>query len=397
MGSFPRAATKNDLKFLQDYEPLNADQERLLVDTPDGYLLRTFSGRPRDWLRLYKRLLRKEAPDHVIATSLKEAETRREKAVLEAAYGAALKQITDLERQVDVLSGFDTNPPRPLPSIPKIEGKREAALVVALSDMHAAEEIMSSKVGGMNAFNLDICQARMAQFTESVIKLWKREYQGGYLNTLVLALLGDLCNGELREESVATNLLGPIDEVYFVQSIAVSVINRLIDMLGPDTNILIPVVYGNHSRLTDKVQYKRLKETSTEYILGRNLHSIYADVPNVHIELAGGSQAIIDLFGHRVRAHHGMAFQYNRGMGGIEPVARRTIHQWNRAQPCIMDMFGHWHLFNAPYDYLGNGSVCGYNEFAIGRGFAYQPPLQAATLIDSYKGRRGSWPIYLGD
>jgi len=400
--SYPANATAKELEYLQQHPPLSDAQERRLLDTPVAMLAREFKGvRPRDWLRLYGRLLRRERPAEMVDVSLKNAAQKRMQRAQEGAYAHALKRISELEQQIDVLAGFDDVAPDPLvvPAKKLRNGKigKAGALCVAISDWHAAEEIKSRNVGGLNKFNLDICRARVARLTESIIKLWEHNREHAHLTTLMVALLGDLANGELREESVATNLLGPIDEIYFAQALILGMIDKLVDAVGPKVQLLVPVIYGNHGRLTEKLQYKRIKETSVEYILALNLNAQYKDTPNVDVRVSDGNQQIVDLFGHKVRLHHGNAATYNRGTGGIYPSVKTLIRTWNSAQPCAFDMFGHFHGYTAPVEFLCNGSLCGYNEYAIARGFQYGPACQGATIVDAIHGRRGSWPIYVGD
>lgn len=398
MSTYPKSATKVELDLLKQFPALTPIEEQKLLDTPEGFYSRVFPELTIRWLRLYKKLLRAERPAETIAVSLGALKEKREVRVQQAAYEEALKRIVDLEQQVEVLAGLEDNPPaKLLKRSPKIlrnkEVLKESALVTMLSDWHCAEEIMPEKVHGRNRFNLDVCRDRVATVVDSIIKLWRGQREQAKCTKLVVCIGGDICNGELREEAVATNLLGPIDEVLFAQGLLVTGINRLLDAIGPKVELILPIVYGNHGRLTHKLQYKRLRETSVEYMLALNLHSVFHTAGNVEMVIAHGSQAIVDLFGYKVRFHHGNSFNYNKGIGGVEVPARRGIARWNKSIPCELDVFGHFHQFGAPRGMLMNGSLCGYNEYALAMGFEEEPPLQGATLIDSRHGRRGSWPL----
>ncbi|MFV2489133.1 hypothetical protein ACNIV5_26190, partial [Escherichia coli] len=53
------------------------------------------------------------------------------------------------------------------------------------------------------------------------------------------------------------------------------------------------------------------------------------------------------------------------------------------------------HTYSQPTpDCQCNGSLIGYNPMAVSFGFAYQPPLQSFTLLDSKRGITIKAPIF---
>ena len=393
---FPAEATKEELVELNRFAPFNKEQEQLLLDTPTTMLLATFSGRPRDWLKLYKKVLgRTNREDLVIHDYTKRMAESKYRA-LEGKYKVALRQINDLEAEVDALVQLSGVEPAKLVIKEKDKRKKEATACIVASDWHAAEIIEPSKVNGKNSYDPDICTKRASRFFYSAQRLIDNCATGIQVNNIVLAILGDMANGELREESLATNAMGPIDEAFFVEGLLAAGIEGLLEN-NPGRDITVLFCYGNHGRLTKDIQWKRIKETNVEYVLGKSLLSRYSGNPRVRVRLADGYQLITDIHGTKIRWHHGHSIRYAGGIGGLAVPARRIIKDWNRGDPCDLDVFGHHHRFDAPAEYICNGSLCGYNEYAQGRGFPFEPPRQAFFLVDSRpeRGRIGTWPVFV--
>ena len=86
----------------------------------------------------------------------------------------------------------------------------EATAVAVLSDVHFAEVVRSENVNDKNEYNIKIARARVEKFFTSVVKLVKIFKKESQIHTLILALLGDLINGQLREEAMENNSLQPM-------------------------------------------------------------------------------------------------------------------------------------------------------------------------------------------
>ena len=48
-------------------------------------------------------------------------------------------------------------------------------------------------------------------------------------------------------------------------------------------------------------------------------------------------------------------------------------------------------------NFVSNGSLIGYNEYALSIKAKYEPPQQAFFLIDAERGKRHSTPIWVDD
>jgi hypothetical protein len=68
---------------------------------------------------------------------------------------------------------------------------------------------------------------------------------------------------------------------------------------------------------------------------------------------------------------------------------------WDRAKRANLNVFGHFHQLVDGGSFICNGSLIGYNSFALSIKSAFEPPKQALFLMDKKRGRTCTWPILL--
>lgn len=119
----------------------------------------------------------------------------------------------------------------------------EATAVAVLSDVHMAEVVKLSTVNGRNEYNPKIAKERLERFFISLVKLTNIFGKESKINTLVLALLGDLINGQLREEAMENNSMQPMDEMLEVKEALSSGIKYLLGHTR--LKLVIPCHSGN--------------------------------------------------------------------------------------------------------------------------------------------------------
>ena len=116
--------------------------------------------------------------------------------------------------------------------------ENKATAVAVLSDIHFAETVKSENVNGKNEYNIKIAKERMERFFTSLVKLVKTFDKSIKIENLVLALLGDLINGQLREEAMENNSLQPMEEMLAVKEILLAGIHYLLD--NTSLHLIIP-------------------------------------------------------------------------------------------------------------------------------------------------------------
>lgn len=271
---------------------------------------------------------------------------------------------------------------------------KEATAVAVLSDVHFAEQVRQENVNGRNEYNPKIAKARLEKFFLNLVKLVGIFGKESHINTLVLALLGDLINGQLREESMENNAMQPMEEMLAVKEILSAGIKYLLD--NTSLKLVIPCHSGNHARTTKKIHISTEAGNSLEFVLYHSLAHDFKDNRRVKFIIPTGYHSFVDIGGLVVRFHHGHAMRYAGGMGGIYISVNKAIAQWNKNIKADLDVFGHFHQFRDGGNFICNGSVIGWNEFANFIKADYEGPKQAFFLIDhSRREKTVTAPIFL--
>lgn len=321
-----------------------------------------------------------------------EGELRRTK----AKYNAALKILHTLERENEAILAFK-GPVETIKISPKVPtGESESTAVIVASDWHIEEEVEASVVNNLNRFDIEIAKRRSTQFFRNGLRLVEINRQGTVIKTLILALLGDFFSNDIHEELVETGQLDPMRAMLKAYEWLVSGIKFLLEH-GQFDEIIIPCHSGNHARTTDKIRISTEAGHSLEYVMYRFLAKAFESEPRVKFLIADGYHSYVEVFGRTVRFHHGHMIRYQGGVGGIFIPANKAISQWSRARNADLDVFGHFHQAKMDSRFISNGSLIGYNAFAISIKADFEPPKQAFFLIDRKRGVTIYAPIMFDD
>lgn len=270
-------------------------------------------------------------------------------------------------------------------------GKREVVPVIVASDWHIEETVSAAITNGLNEYNLTIAEESIRQFFSKACNAIKCSKESHTVNTVVLAILGDIINGVLRSEDLESNQTTPVDAVAIARSLIYKGIKTLVVNTGCKLRVLCCV--GNHGRLTDKIHYSNQVHNSLEYLLYKTLERDFQDSNNVTFIVSEAPYIIQPIFGVKVRFHHGHAARFNGGIGGLAvPVIRKT-QQMNTIEHADLDVIGHFHSAQVFSNVIVNGSLVGSNGFSMSLGLPHDIPKQTYFEIDSKYGRTVVAPI----
>jgi len=317
-------------------------------------------------------------PEQEIEKDVKVGSLNRRLKSTDSKYQVMLKENEILQQQVDaikVVSDVNTYEIKTKPS-----GTQEATAVVVASDWHFAETVHADNVNGLNEFSTTIATQRAEKFFVNAVKLLSIFQAHSQINTLVLALLGDFINGELREEAMQNNGELTMDELLGVSEVLASGIKYILDNTKVD--LVIPCHSGNHGRITKKVHVSTEAGNSLEYVMYHMLARQFKANKRVKFIIPTSYHSFLDIAGFTIRFSHGHAIKYNGGVGGIYIGVNKAIGQWNKARHANLDVFGHFHQMRDGGNFICNGSLIGWNEFANFIKADFEKPKQAFFLID---------------
>jgi hypothetical protein len=311
-----------------------------------------------------------------------------------AKYKSALSTIELQDSQLNIMAaireGVDTTI--------KIEpshgsGTSEATPVLLASDWHAEENITKAQTNGLNESNLELADAKITKFWQSGLRLIKLLNKDVTINNVVLGLLGDFITGHLHEESVENVALGPTEAIVWVQNRIIAGLQFMLDNSSYTYTVVCRV--GNHSRTTKKVHFSVENHHSLEHLMYVHLKGYFRSEPRLNFVIQDGYHAYVDIYDTTVRFHHGHAIKYGGGVGGLFIPTYKKISQWQKGRHASLDCFGHFHQMKDGGNFLCNGSLVGYNSYALSIGADFEQPKQTLFLVDKRRGRTCTWPVLL--
>lgn len=312
----------------------------------------------------------------------------------------ATERIVQLENELDSVLSISQHTPQITIIVPKVpSGTSESVAVFAGSDWHIEENVDAATVNYKNEFNLDIMESRVLKFFQGEYRMFDILRRDTTINTIVLALLGDFITNTIHEDLQESNNLLPAEAIYKAECLIVSGIRFLLDQTEKEgTELLIVCHSGNHGRMTKKQRGTTEAGNSLEHFMYYHLRDFFKGETRVKFQIAEGYHSFVSLFDDRykIRFHHGHSIQYGGGVGGITIPVLKAIDKWNIANRVDLDVFGHFHQFIDYGNFIANGSLIGYNDFAVRIKAAYEKPQQAFFLVNKkWNSKTMVTPIFL--
>lgn len=276
----------------------------------------------------------------------------------------------------------------------KGSGDSESTVILTASDWHVEERVNPAVINGFNEFNLEIAKQRAAKFFQSGLRLTNLLAKDTHIEEVVLALLGDFISNDIHEEIAESCLLPPMHALVYAQTLIASGIEFMLE--HSDYRLTIPCHSGNHARTTDECRFSNENGHSLEYLMYLNLADHFRNESDrVKFIIPDGYHSYMKIYDKNIRFHHGHAINYQGGIGGIFIPAFKAIAQWDKIRQVDLDVFGHFHQCKDGGKFLSNGSLIGYNAYALKIKADFEEPKQQLFMIDKKRGRTCTWPIFL--
>lgn len=333
----------------------------------------------------------------LVTTAYKQRQEQDARRDAERQRKALLDENLRLKKLLNEVNLIQT-PPR-ITIYAKAPQQREDAIACAIaSDWHMEERVEAHTVHGINEYSPEIAASRAMWFFRNFLRMSMVMARDCRVRRLYVFLGGDLISGYIHEELRELNYLPPAEAANFV----LEQLCKGFDFLLKESEFSIEVdaVPGNHGRMTLKPRIQNATGTSLETFMYRALAKQYEGNPRISIRVAE-SKMIYRRFHERfiLRAIHGDDIKFGGGIGGITIPIRKKLAAWDKAQPANLTVMGHFHQRMDGGDFLVNGSLIGYNEFAQAIGASPEEPQQQFFLIHARNGGEKSVvaPIWLND
>lgn len=316
----------------------------------------------------------------IASTSEKQSAAR-----LRAINAALLQKLERLQATNAALAHMST-PGAAMPDIHKATASNgEAVACLLASDWHVEEPVDPRKVHGLNEYNLTIAERRARAFFANGLKLSQAQAREVKIDTLWIGMIGDLISGHIHEELRETNELAPGEAARF----ALDLMTRGLEFLIRESDFTIEVdaVPGNHGRMTAKPRIQNATETSLETFMFHALAHRFENNPRVRFRVASSKMVYRRFFDRfNMRVIHGDDIKFGGGVGGVTIPIRKKIASWDKAVRADLTVMGHFHQLLNGGDFIVNGSLIGYNEFAQAIGASPEDARQAFFLVHNRNG-----------
>ena len=266
--------------------------------------------------------------------------------------------------------------------------------VVALfSDAHIEEVVNPGSVLGLNTYNPEVAKERIEKYFVNLARCLNEDR----VTDLIFASLGDTISGFIHEEFAQTNSMSPLEATFLAQNLIYTGLEYLAEHTDLETIKFIGIV-GNHSRTTKKIQHSNGFKLSYEWLMYQNIKSqcVAAGLP-IEFCLPESEVAIVETpdqkkfmfcHGFQIKA------QGTNTVCGIYPALNRLNMKWKQIFSQDKIYLGHFHSCIAIPNVVVNGSIIGYNTFALSNGFAYEEPAQMYQVFDTEIGELLTRKIY---
>ena len=330
--------------------------------------------------------------DNPLKEDIKKRSSKLDYSELKKRYDNSLKVIGELEQQkADILqikeqvSTFEIKGEKGI--------KSEATAFILLGDIHADEIVKKEMVSGLNEYNIKIAEKRVNYFFVNAVKLIKMAQKDTEIKELVLVIGGDLISSNIHEELLENTSLRPIEAIIVVQKWLVAGIKYLLSNF--DGNITIPMTTSNHTRITKKVHISNEIGNDLGYFVYSNIANIFANEKRIKCILPEGYHIQIKVYGKTIVIHHGHFVKYQGGVGGPTISINKAIAQWNKIFKADLYIQFHLHQCFDGGNFIINGSVIGFNPYAMSIKASYEDPKQMFFLWDKRFGKTIVCPIWL--
>jgi hypothetical protein len=192
---------------------------------------------------------------------------------------------------------------------------------------------------------------------------------------------------QIFPELAETNSMAPIEEARFAKRLIGAVLDHLREHSGVK-RFTVVCSRGNHGRLTKKKQFKNSAGTNLESAIYWDLADRYTEKQGWTWRIPPSGLAYFDIrnpdgTSWTCRGYHGEQCKYQGGVGGLTIPLNKLQARWDKTTRADFNLMGHFHTFSRPNSTtLLNGSLKGFDEYALELGFPYEPPIQTLAIYD---------------
>lgn len=264
-----------------------------------------------------------------------------------------------------------------------------------LSDLHLGEVVSPAQMDGLNWVDKNVLEDRFRFTYRNALHLLSDHAGSNRLEELHLCFGGDMVSGVRHLEHVETNDLTPMEQLDAIVDLLCDGVGEIyVWCNGRGIRLKIHCVAGNHGDLGDhpaKNHYGQNLDWAAYWAAQKRIAPL---APDVEWDIPDALWTEFEMAGRLYRLMHGHLPGKGkpftaRGDGPLGPAGpglrldvrmRRQARSVPGRRPYDTLLKCHDHWYFASDDMIQNGSIIGYGEYAMTRGFPYQAPMQALWI-----------------
>lgn len=297
-------------------------------------------------------------------------------------YEHACKALDEYEQRFQLMESIDHTIPEI--AMKRLTGSGESTAILACSDWHIAEVVDPSTVNNLNEFTVEIGRKRaIAMFQRAAMMI---DVARGLspVKEMVVWLGGDFISGALHDDQKENDEISPTESIVVCEDMIVNGI-RFLKREAKMSRIVVVTSNGNHGRTTPKPRASTSHSTSFEQLMYWHLAATVKDA-GVSWKVENSYHNFLPIYDRVYRFHHGDCVKYLGGSGGLGIPLQKAIGDWDKTIPAYHDVCGHFHQTSFARKYSVNGSLVGYNSYAMRNKCAFEEPSQNLLITSKKRG-----------
>ena len=236
--------------------------------------------------------------------------------------------------------------------------------VLLTSDYHIGELVKPEEIGDVNCYNLRVAEERIKRLAKGVLaKIGKKP-----IPMLYLLRLGDMVNGELREEDIRTNVVDPNACARICAQYEAALIKELLKVAKRIRIISTP---GNHGRKCKKPESKNIMNNYDMQVT-TYLELMFIDNKRIEFSSPPSGEAYFEIYNTKFLAMHGDRTGVRGGGTGFIGVSATIAKGEKKTRTSYgvdgksVDhlLIGHFHTPLELEHTIANSSLVGHNQYA---------------------------------
>jgi hypothetical protein len=274
--------------------------------------------------------------------------------------------------------------------------------ILHLSDLQFAETIALEEMDGVNAYNVEIANRRIAKTFAVAAALLTAHWKGKPPEVLYLCLGGDMVSGGIHAELAKTDGMTRLPSAQAVASQISAGVRAIRKQVG--CKVVIFSVPGNHGRLTLKPESKAHVADNLDTLVAWFVEAALKGDKGVEVRYSESIDCLFDVYGYPFLLTHGDRMGSKGGQGFLGSVAsilrghfKLHADYADRGVILYRILTGHFHTTcRLPLGY-GNGSLAGWSDYARDLRARKEPASQNMLVVHSEHGIVDFREIQSGD